>query len=60
MRPKNKATNATCMNVTTLYEGSLGVEKLTLRPCILRLFGLTKGGWRLGGGGHKVFSSDLH
>ena len=24
-RTKNKANNATCMNVTTLYEGGLGV-----------------------------------
>ncbi len=45
-RGKNKANNATCMNVTTLYEGGLAVlpqknfeKKLTLKPCILRLLG---------------------
>ena len=48
-RTKSKANNATCMNVTTLYEGGLGdlpreFWKTYFKTTYSEVFGITKGG----------------
>ncbi len=63
-RTQNKANNATCMNVATLYEGGLGVlpqkilKEPTLKPRILRLLGPPRVG-RGGVGGVIGFSHQI-